>query len=131
MSALSTPLEFVNYLGTASVTVMYPNSGTTTQIYYSQQEQGNGYYGSIDGIHTVMYTCTQDFVGTVTMQATLATLPEDSDWFSVTNTTVSYAQSNDRNTSTVDLFNFNGNFVWVRSIVSIDSGAVQSVLYNH
>jgi len=131
MSALSTPLEFINYLGTASVTVMYPNSGTNVLVYTSKPEQGDGYYGASDGIHTVMYTCTPNFVGTVSMQATLASVPTENDWFTVNNATSTYLQSNNRNTSTVDVYNFSGNFVWVRGVVSINSGQVQSVLYNH
>lgn len=131
MSALSTPLEFINYLGTASVAVTYPNSGTTTLVYTSQPERGDGYYGSSDGIHTVMYTCTPNFLGSINMQATLATDPSESDWFIVSGTSSTYVYSNSRSTSTVDIYNFKGNFVWVRGIVSISGGQVQSVLYNH
>jgi len=131
MSALSIALEFTNYLGTASVTVMYPNSGSGVMSYFSAAEKGDGYYGSSDGLHTVMYTCTPDFVGTVTMQASLATAPTNSDWFNIIGTTSTYTQTMNRNTSTVDIYNFTGNFVWVRGHVSIINGQVQSVLYNH
>jgi hypothetical protein len=131
MSALSTPLEFVTYIGTASVSVFYPNTATTVLSYYSQMEKGDGYYGSSDGLHTVMYTCTENFIGTVTMQATLATQPQDSDWFNVLGTTSSYNSFDSRNSSTVDIYNFTGNFVWVRGYVQIADGQVQSILYNH
>lgn len=131
MSALSVALEFTNYLGTASVAVQYPNSGTGVLVYTSQWEQGEGYYGSGSGLHTVMYTCSPDFVGTVTMQATLATTPKENDWFTVNDTASSYRLTDHRNTSTVDVYNFTGNFVWVRGQVAINDGQVQSVLYNH
>jgi len=131
MSALSQSLEFINYLGTASVAVQYPNSGTTTLVYSSNPVEGDGYFGSSDGLHTVMYTCSPTFVGTVTMQASLATKPAEGDWFNVVGTTSTYTQIMDRNTSTVDVYNFYGNFVWVRSTVMINDGQVQSVLYNH
>lgn len=131
MSALSVALEFTNYLGTASVAVQYPNSGTGVSVYTSDWAQGDGYYGSGSGLHTVMYTCSADFVGTVTMQATLATKPDSKDWFNVNGTTSTYRLINDRNTSTVDIYNFTGNFVWVRGQVSIANGQMQSVLYNH
>jgi len=131
MSALSKGLEFSIYNSTSSVAVVYPNSATNTMVYNSYREKGDGYYGSSDGLHTVMYTANSNFVGTVTMQATLATAPQESDWFTVDGTTVNYTYMNMRNTSTVDCFNFTGNFVWVRGQVMIDQGVVQSILYNH
>lgn len=131
MSGLSIGLEFPVYNNTSSVAVTYPNSETTTLVYISQKEKGDGYFGATSGFHTVQYTCSDDFVGTVTMQASLATTPETADWFEIADTSVSYTQLDDRNASTVDVFNFTGNFVWVRGHIQIDNGQVQSILYNH
>ena len=131
MPALSQSLEFVTYTNTASVAVVYPNSATSVMIYNSGKVQGDGYYGSSVGLHTVMITATSNFVGTASIQASLATLPAETDWFSVDNATVSYTEMNSRNTSTVDCFNFTGNFVWIRGVVAIAGGTVESILYNH
>jgi len=130
MSALSIGLEFPIYNSTSSVAVVYPNSGTNTMVFLSQKEKGNGYYGSTVGLHTVMYTSNPDFNGTITMQASLATNPIEADWFNIDSTSVTY-HDNSRTESSVDYFNFTGNFVWVRGQVSIDRGTVQSILYNH
>ena len=65
------------------------------------------------------------------MQATLASTPASSDWFTVLNTNVSYASTVVRTTSTVDLTNFTGNFVWVRGSIQINAGSVLSIQYNH
>jgi hypothetical protein len=65
------------------------------------------------------------------MQATLASQPIESDWFNVQATSSTYTSLNVRNTSTVDIYNFNGNFVWVRGVVAIDEGAVLAIQYNH
>jgi len=130
MSALSRGLEFSIYNNTSSVAVIYPNNTSTTQVYNSYKEKGSGYYGSTVGLHTVLYTANPDFNGTITMQASLATNPIEADWFTVDSTSVSY-QDNERTESTVDYFNFTGNFVWVRGQVTIDRGTVQSILYNH
>ena len=100
-------------------------------IYNSDKVQGDGYYGSSVGLHTVMITATSNFVGTASIQASLATLPAETDWFNVDNASVSYTEMNSRNTSTVDCFNFTGNFVWIRGVVAILGGAVESILYNH
>jgi len=130
MPALSQSLTFtVN--STSSVVVSYPNTGTTTMIYTSDPVKGDGYFGGSDGFHTVMYTATPSFVGTVTMQATLASAPAELDWFDVVDTTVEYGELNVRTTSTVDIYNFTGNFVWVRGHVAIYQGAVSSIRYNH
>jgi hypothetical protein len=130
MPALSQGLTFlVN--NSSTVYVSYPNTATGTMVYTSDQAQGDGYFGSSDGLHTVMYTTTMDFVGTVSMQATLASEPVEGDWFNVANTAVSYNALNLRYFPSVDYTNFVGNFVWVRGIVSISAGAVESIQYNH
>jgi hypothetical protein len=134
MAALSQSLEFIpaNSVGnTATTAVVYPNTATTTLTYLSSKVKGDGYFGNSDGLHTVMYVATQNFEGTVTMQATLATDPVNADWFNVDNTSVNYTALDVRNTSTVDIFNFTGNFVWVRGCVEIDAGSVQTIQYNH
>lgn len=130
MSALSQSLTFTVTTGT-SVMVSYPNTGTTTITYLSNQVKGDGYYSSGDGLHTVAYKATPGFIGTMTMQASLATEPTASDWFDVTGTAKTYTALNNRTTSTVDIYNFTGNFVWVRGKVDIYQGAVMSINYNH
>lgn len=131
MPALSKALEFITYTNTASVQVVYPNSATSVMVYKSGKVEGDGYFGSSDGLHTAMITATDTFVGTATIQASLASSPVESDWFDVKNASVSYTVLNDRNDSTVDLINFTGNFVWIRGVVSITAGTVQSILVNH
>lgn len=130
MPALSESLNFV-VRDENTVSVTYPNTATSTLVYFSDKAKGDGYFGSSDGIHTVMYTATPTFVGTITTQATLASEPVNSDWFNVANTSVTYTLMNNRSTSTVDCFNFTGNFVWVRGKVEINDGTVESILLNH
>lgn len=134
MPALSQSLLFVpaDSVGTtATVAVVYPNTSTTTQVYLSEKAKGDGYFGNTGGLHTVMYAASPAFVGTITMQATLAVSPTETDWFNVVGTTSTYTELNSRSTSTVDSYNFIGNFVWVRGQVSIDAGSVFMVQYNH
>ena len=135
MSALSQSLEFVpadSVGNTATTAVVYPNTATTTLVYNSYKLQGDGYFGSSDGLHTVMYVSDMNFVGTITMQATLATAPTDPDWFDVADTGVTYTRLGDtRTTSSTDIANFTGNFVWVRGVVTIENGSVLYIQYNH
>jgi hypothetical protein len=83
-----------------------------------------------------MYTYDSNFVGTVTMQATLATNPVESDWFDINDTTTELTETS-VNYNNIDVTvqseyrNFTGNFVWIRGYVAIDSGQVQSIFLNH
>lgn len=139
MSAFSQTFLFTpspNVGNTATTQVVYPNNTSTTQVYVSEKLQGDGYYGISDGLHTVLYAMSDDFIGSVTMQATLATDPIESDWFTIKDTTSSYTELTNNNasnvtTNMVDSYNFIGNFVWVRSTIEIDNGIVQYVKYNH
>jgi hypothetical protein len=130
MPALSESLEF-NTRGTSTVAVIYPNTASTMLVYSSIAVKGDGYYGSSDGFHTVAYTATPTFIGTITMQASLATDPAETDWFNVVGTDLNYTAFDNRSTSTVDCYNFTGNFIWVRGRVEIVDGAVEVIHYNH
>lgn len=130
MPALSQSLTFTQN-STSTVVVDYPNTGTTTIVYLSDKVKGDGYFRGSDGLHTVMYTTSYNFLGTVTMQASLASAPTEADWFNVADTTSTFIVSNVRTTSTINLHNFTGNFVWVRGRIAIDQGAVSSIRYNH
>ena len=89
--------------------------------------KGDGYYGWGDGLHTVSYQVTS-FVGTIKMQATLTALPGESDWFDVDGTTIGDGVMPYTTTS---IYNFIGNFVWVRAVASYTAGTINTVLYNH
>ena len=130
MPALSQSLVFTINSAT-TVQVDYPNTRTATLTYYSDRIKGDGYYGGSDGFHTTAYKCNPQFVGTVTMQASLATEPVETDWFNVQSTTSTYTALNIRTTSTVDLYNFTGNFVWLRGKIVINQGSVISIKVNN
>ena len=94
---------------------------------YSAKHKGDGYYGYTDGLHTVAYHLNA-YIGTVKMQASLATIPEVADWFDVDGTTVTYASAETSNKG----YNFTGNFVWVRVVpTGMTAGSVTKILYNY
>lgn len=130
MPALSQNLTFT--IGTSTTVVVdYPNTGTTTLVYTSNKVKGDGYFGGSDGLHTVAFVASKFFVGTITMQASLASEPVEADWFNVQNATSTYTALDARTTSTVDIYNFTGNFVWVRGYIAIEEGTVSAIQYNH
>lgn len=135
-------LQFKFALGTGTYTatsVAIPSTSVSsdgTRYFKSQREKGDGYFSSDNGYHTVTWTVTPNFVGTLTVQATLATVPTENDWFEVDNSKKTYNMVIDPVvTTTTGYVNFIGNFVWVRATVhrSADNpnGSVQFINYNH
>jgi len=96
-----------------------PNPTTVT----GDKFKGDGYYGWGDGVHTISFETTV-FVGTITIQASLATLPEENDWFNVDGATCSVGTG-------ISIVNFTGNFVWVRAVATYTAGTINRVLFNH
>ena len=139
MSALSSQFKFIINSSTFTATSVaipsaaFAEDGTT--LFKSNPEKGDGYFGSADGLHTVTYTITPNFLGTLTMQASLATAPVEADWFNVNNTTIEYNSITIPSTTTTNYVNFTGNFVWVRAVVQRSSdqpnGSVTWINYNH
>lgn len=106
-------------------------SGTGTQSVTGSNFKGDGYYGRSDGFHTVQYTVT-GFVGTVSIQATLATSPTESDWFTVSDSVHTSTAIQTTNSDGSFIKNFTGNYVWVRAVVTNwTAGTVNSILLNH
>lgn len=139
MSAFSKSFEFIINTGSFTATsVSIPSAALSidnNRIFKSQPEKGDGYYSASDGLHTVSYTVTPDFIGDLSMQATLSVTPTEVDWFTVTNTTVTYNFSIEPATTTTNYANFAGNFVWVRARVERSddepNGSVLFINYNH
>lgn len=139
MPALSTQFQFILNSSTFTTTsVSIPSAATApdgSSNFYSIPEKGDGYYGASDGLHTVTYTVTPNFSGSILTQATLATNPSDNDWFTVVGTSSTYASPSLPLTTTTNYYNFTGNFVWVRAYVHRTAvqpnGTVMFINYNH
>ena len=135
MPALSQSLTFtVN--STSTVSLNYPNTGTTALTYIGDRVKGDGYYNGSGGFHTIQLQTTQ-FIGKFEMQASLASEPSSADWFTVDTsgllnevniTSVQYQFA----TTAVKTYNFIGNFIWVRPKISeFTAGTVNGIRYNH
>lgn len=132
MPALSQSLTFTQN-STSTVLLNYPNDGVGPLTYISDREKGDGYYGGSSGFHTIQIQTT-NFIGRIAMEASLASEPSSADWFAVslqTSPESTYRQYSTA-TTTVESYNFIGNFVWVRAKVSdFIEGTVNSIKYNH
>jgi len=116
-------------MAVTSITVQSQvNAADSTAFTTSDKVKADGYYGNADGLHTVAYIVSTDYTGTIKMQASLAEDPSSTDWFDIAGTEYSY----DGSTVTGNKYiNFTGNFVWVRSVVSVDAGSVTKIQLNY
>ena len=147
MPAQSTTLSFYTDIYTTGTTAVltttsvlsmpayYHNQSTFNPPYNiltfpSNKEKGCGYYGISSGLHTVTYKTTQEYAGTVTMQATLASNPVETDWFPVKDTAKTYLYNQNLQTTATVALTFVGNFTWVRANVNISQGALLAINYN-
>ena len=89
---------------------------------YSDKMKGDGYHGFTDGLHTVSYKI-DDFIGDITIQGSLETIPGHNDWFDIHGSTRQYpslvgvnvqGQTQTAGHNETNGFNFIGNFVWIR-----------------
>ena len=104
---------------------------SSTQSVTGTAYKGDGYYSRTDGLHTVQYA-VDEFIGSIKIQATLATSPGADDWFSITNTIHTATADDSSNASDGSfLYNFTGNYVWVRAVVEYTDGSVNSITLNH
>lgn len=104
------------------------NYDGVSTFFYTDKAKGAGYFGFTDALHTVSYTTVNNFKGIISMQGTLATNPGSNDWFDIPTTVFGDGFTV---INTTQLFNFSGNFVWVRAkITSFTSGTISSIFYN-
>ena len=123
------------------VTTETADGSTTTTLdhtgFVTDKTKGDGYFSQPDGVHTVAYQVvnlgdsTDDFIGTIKMQCSLATTPTEDDYFDISGTTYTSDQS-----TTIASFNFTCNFVWVRSKITTTNASgnpslVTSILLNN
>ena len=149
MPSLSKSFKFTVYNGIGTTATssavaypLYPIGTTGTQEFVSAPEQGAGYYGTTGGLHTLTVNTTPTFVGTATVQATLAVDPQESDWFDVSGAEFTYTTESEgyiepsrvgaiSGPTRTAYTNFKGQFTWLRTNIQIDSGAVITISYNY
>lgn len=123
--------EIFNFTIDSTLVAQLTHPGdSSVKTYYSENLKGDGYYGRSDGFHSVQYNLT-GVIGNIAIQATLATIPTEEDWFTVT-TSLHQASESNNNRSGSFIYNFTGNYVWLRvSVTDYTDGSVRSVVLNH
>ncbi len=149
MPSLSKSFKFTVYngIGTTATSAavaypLYPIGTTGTQVFTSAPEAGAGYYGTTSGLHTLTVNTTPTFVGTATVQASLAVNPQETDWFDVSGVEFIYTTASPgyiepsrvgaiSGPTRTEYANFKGQFAWLRANIQVDSGAVITISYNY
>ncbi len=104
---------------------------SSEQTITSEKFKGDGYYGRSDGLHTVQMNVSA-FIGNINIQGTLATDPTDADWFDIAGAELDANDSSLNGSNGAFVYNFTGNFVWVRAYVTnFYDGTINSILLNH
>lgn len=109
------------------------NYDGSSSSFESDSAYGDGYYGYTDGLHTVSVQTT-GFVGTITIQGSLAETPGTSDWFTVKDTSGANLVYGDGSSATTvsEAKNFIVNAVHVRAAVaSFSAGSIAKINFNH
>jgi hypothetical protein len=87
--------------------------------WYSNAVPAANYYGGQGSLQTITYQL-QDFVGVITIEATLNDAQISAPWFTV----ATYSDGNTADTGTIPV-NVVGNFTWLRAnITSFESGTI-------
>lgn len=126
-------------------TQTHPSDNTVKTVIGSRY-RGDGFYNRSDGLHTVQWSIT-NFVGVISVQATLSPNPTESDWFTVglgngktfsVDTTGLASQTVIKNVSYTlpadgtSGYNFVGNYVWIRAhITNWTAGTVNNIMMSH
>jgi len=129
MATNSEIFEF-NIDAVSDVLLTHPGDSNTLN-YSSDKLRGDGYYGRSDGLHTVQYNLS-GFLGSISVQATLESNPTEDDWFYAPITLHTATNTGDENSTGSFIYNFTGNYVWVRiNVASWTDGSVRSAVLNH
>lgn len=97
---------------------------STVQSVTGEQFKGDGFYNRSDGFHTAQFNLA-NFVGDIILQGTLATTPQEADWFDISSTLIT-------NGNESIIKNFVGNYIWVRvKVTNWTAGSISSILLNH
>ena len=98
------------------------NYDGSSQLFYSNAVPAANYYAGNGSIQTLFYSL-DGFVGTITVEATLNDLPEQAQWFDISERGDGITPDTGYTSATVQ-----GNFSWLRARVeAFDGGTITAV----
>ena len=98
------------------------NYDGSSQDWFSDAVPAANYYGGQGALQTITYQL-QDFVGVITIRATLNDLQESAPWFDI----ATYGDGSTPDTGTIPV-TVMGNFTWIRAeITEFSAGTIQLI----
>jgi hypothetical protein len=98
------------------------NYDGSSQDWFSNAVPAANYYGGQGAVQTITYQL-QDFVGVITMRATLNDLQDSAPWFEI----ATYGDGSTVDTGTIPV-TVMGNFTWIRAeITEFSAGTIQAI----
>lgn len=98
------------------------NYDGSSQLFYGNAVPAANYYAGNGSIQTIFYNLSA-FVGTITIQATLNDLPDQAQWFDISERGDGITPDTGFTSSTVT-----GNFSWLRArVAGFDGGTITAV----
>jgi hypothetical protein len=98
------------------------NYDGSSEDWFSDAVPAANYYGGQGSLQTITYRL-QDFVGVITVWATLNDAQESAPWFQI----ATYGDGSTIETGTIPV-NVIGNFTWIRAeITNFQAGTIQSI----
>ena len=98
------------------------NYDGSSQDWITDAVPAANYYGGQGAVQTITYRL-QDFVGVITIRATLNDLQESAPWFEI----ATYGNGSTADTGTVPV-TVMGNFTWIRAeITEFSAGTIQAI----
>lgn len=95
------------------------NYDGSSQLFYSNAVPAANYYAGYGSIQTIRYELA-GFVGNITVQATLNDLPDQAQWFDISQRGDGVTPDTGVTTATVT-----GNFSWIRArVTGFDAGTI-------
>lgn len=88
----------------------HPGTSGSVQSITGSNMQAASYTLSNRDLQTVTWHVQNEFAGEITIQASLVSVPESTDWFDVYDINTSSSKNG--------FTNIHGNFVWIRAIVT-------------
>ena len=122
-----------------TITLLSASTFSNSATLQGEKAKGDAYFGANDGLHTIAIQLN-DFIGTIKIQGSLATDPQETDWFDISLssgatgvdttgkiadalvTSLPYALPE----TSMKSYNATGNFVWLRVDVSNWTGGTIS-----
>ena len=113
------------------ITILLQNA-SSPGLFYSEKQKAAGYHRRYDSLHTAEMRFA-NWVGEITLQGTLELFPGENDWVDLKDELSNNTKVGNNSSTYNDplIFNFRGNFVWIRAVTNTISGEIVEIRYNY